>query len=49
MLLLGERPDIWQLLGTAMIVIGIVLIARDDSPPPDQPRRRGSAVEEPLP
>jgi drug/metabolite transporter (DMT)-like permease len=49
MLLLGERPDAWQLLGTAMIVVGIVLIARDGSPAPDQPRRRGSAGEEPLP
>jgi drug/metabolite transporter (DMT)-like permease len=28
-LLLGERPDTWQLLGTALIVAGIVLIARD--------------------
>jgi drug/metabolite transporter (DMT)-like permease len=27
-LLLGERPDVWQLLGTAMIVAGIVLVAR---------------------
>jgi len=27
-LLLGERPDLWQLLGTALIVAGIVLIAR---------------------
>jgi drug/metabolite transporter (DMT)-like permease len=49
MLLLGERPDAWQLLGTAMIVVGIVLIARDGPPAPDQPRRRGSAGEEPLP
>jgi drug/metabolite transporter (DMT)-like permease len=32
-LLLGERPDIWQLLGTALIVAGIVLIARDDPRP----------------
>jgi drug/metabolite transporter (DMT)-like permease len=49
MLLLGERPDIWQLLGTAMIVAGIVLIARDDSRAPDRNQRRSSAVEEPLP
>ncbi len=32
MLLLGERPGLWQLLGTATIVSGIVLIARDDPP-----------------
>jgi drug/metabolite transporter (DMT)-like permease len=29
-LLLGERPDIWQLLGTVLIVAGIVLMARDN-------------------
>lgn len=28
-LLLGERPTAWQLLGTALIIAGIVLIARD--------------------
>ena len=28
-LMLGERPDIWQLIGTAIIVVGIVLIARE--------------------
>jgi drug/metabolite transporter (DMT)-like permease len=48
MLLMGERPDFWQLLGTAMIVAGIVLIARDDSRAPHH-NQRSSAVEEPLP
>jgi len=27
-LMLGEKPDVWQLLGTALILTGIVLIAR---------------------
>ena len=27
-LLLGETPDMWQLVGTALIVVAIVLIAR---------------------
>ncbi len=29
-LILGERPGYWQLAGTALILVGIVLIARDD-------------------
>jgi drug/metabolite transporter (DMT)-like permease len=32
-LLLGERPDAWQLVGTAMIITGIVLIARETPAP----------------
>jgi drug/metabolite transporter (DMT)-like permease len=48
MLLLGERPDIWQLLGTAMIVASIVLIARDDSPPGRNLPRQSAAEEPPA-
>jgi drug/metabolite transporter (DMT)-like permease len=32
-LVLGERPDAWQLLGTAMIITGIVLVARENPAP----------------
>jgi drug/metabolite transporter (DMT)-like permease len=41
MLLLGERPDAWQLLGTGIIVAGIVLIARAGNTGPVAPGSAG--------
>jgi drug/metabolite transporter (DMT)-like permease len=41
MLLLGEQPDAWQLLGTGIIVAGIVLIARAGNTGPVAPGSAG--------
>lgn len=43
MALLGERPELPQLVGTAMIVFGIVMIARRDARGPQPPSAAGPA------
>jgi drug/metabolite transporter (DMT)-like permease len=33
MAMLGERPTLWQLAGTALIIIGVFIISRQDASP----------------